>query len=172
MFIIQMTGLSGSGKSTLALALKAHLEAINVAAEVIDADVCRKTICKDLGFSAADRKENIRRLADVAFSLQNKGVLAIIAAINPFEDVRAELRERFAAKTIWVRCDLNTLIQRDPKGLYKKALLPDNDSEKIWNLTGVNDIYEVPKSVELIIDTGKTDVETSGRKLFAYAIEY
>src|SRR6476469_3629973 len=142
MFIIQMTGLSGAGKSTLASALKTHLEAIGVAAEVIDADVYRKTICRDLGFSATDRRENIRRLADIAVFYKNKGVWAIIAAINPFEDVRAELRDRFDAKTVWVRCNLDTLIQRDPKGLYRRALLPNDDSEKIWNLTGINDTYE------------------------------
>src|SRR5688572_20839053 len=100
MFIIQMTGLSGVGKSTLASALKVDLSALGLVVKVIDADVYRNTLNQDLGFSAADRKENIRRLANVAYSWQKKGVVAIIAAINPYEDIRAELRERFGAITI------------------------------------------------------------------------
>jgi adenylylsulfate kinase len=170
MFIVQMTGLSGAGKSTLASALKVDLNTINIAAEVIDADVYRNTICSDLGFSATDRRENIRRLASIASSLQKKGVLAIIAAINPFEDVRAEVRKYFNAKTIWVHCNLDTLIRRDPKGLYKKALLPDGDPEKIWNLSGINDTYEVPQEFELVIDTGESDFESARQKLFAYVL--
>lgn len=168
MFIIQMTGLSGVGKSTLASALKADLDALGLSIEVIDADEYRNTINRDLGFSTADRKENIRRLAIVASSWQKKGVLAIIAAINPYEDVRAELRERFDAKTIWIRCDIHTLVQRDTKGLYKKALLPNTHPEKIWNLTGINDIYETPEIFDLLIDTAENDFQTSRGKLFAY----
>ena len=168
MFIIQMTGLSGVGKSTLASALKEDLSALGLVVEVIDADVYRNTMNQDLGFSAADRKENIRRLANVAYSWQKKGVVSIIAAINPYEEIRAELRERFGAITIWVRSDLNTLIQRDTKGLYKKALLPDNHPEKIWNLTGINDVYEIPKKFELLIDTGKFEFQKSRKKLLTY----
>src|SRR5687767_2116817 len=130
MFIIQMTGLSGAGKSTLAAAGKQRLGAMGVVSEVIDGDSYRQTICKDLGFSAADRRENIRRLGRIAQDYKQKGVLAIIAAINPFEDTRAELREQYGAKTVWIKCALDLLIQRDPKGLYKKALLPDNDPGK------------------------------------------
>jgi adenylylsulfate kinase len=168
MFIIQMTGLSGAGKSTLATALKQQLEAIGVAAEVIDADSYRQTICKDLGFSAADRRENIRRLGRIANDYKQKGIVAIIAAINPFEDTRAELREQYGARTIWIRCDLGLLIKRDTKGLYRKALLPDNDPEKIWNLSGVNDPYEVPLHANLVIDTGQADIKTSTQQLITY----
>lgn len=168
MFIIQMTGLSGAGKSTLASSIKRHLAAKDIPAEVIDSDVYRKTLCKDLGFSSADRRENIRRLAKVADSYRQKGILAIIAAINPFEDVRTELCESWGAKTIWIRCGLHQLIQRDTKGLYKKAFLPDSHPEKIRNLTGVNDLYEIPLSADLIIDTDESDIELSAKQLLTY----
>jgi adenylylsulfate kinase len=170
MFIIQMTGLSGAGKSTLASTLKTQLEAKGIPTEVIDADEYRKSLCKDLEFSAEDRMENIRRLASVADHYRQSGVLPIIAAINPYEEVRSEIRERLGAKTIWIRCDLNLLIQRDPKGLYKKAMLPDDDPEKIRNLTGVNDPYEPPESADLVIDTGNADVETSTKQLLFYVL--
>ena len=93
-----------------------------IPAEVIDSDVYRNTL-QGLGFSTADRRENIRRLAKVADSYREKGILAIIAAINPFVDVRTELCESWGAKTIWIRCGLHQLIQRDTKGLYKKLLI-------------------------------------------------
>jgi adenylylsulfate kinase len=170
MLMIQMTGLPGAGKSTLATALKTYLEATGFAAAVIDADVYRKTISRDLGFSAADRRENIRRLASVAHAYQQQGVLAIIAAINPFEDVRAALREQYGAKTVWVRCELDVLVQRDPKGLYKKALLPANHPEKICNLTGINDPFELPVNADLVVDTSQADVETSTRQLLTFVL--
>lgn len=163
-----MTGLSGAGKSTLAFALKESLAEQNLAAEVIDGDVYRKTLCKDLGFTAADRKENIRRLARVAENHAKKGIIAVIAAINPFEEIRAELRERLGAKEIWIRCDIAVLVQRDTKGLYKKALLPDGHPEKIGNLTGINDPYETPSSPDLIIDTDAASIEDSKKQLLNY----
>ena len=168
MFIIQMTGLPGAGKSTLASALKSELEARGIAAEVIDADEYRKSLCKDLAFSPSDRVENIRRLATIADQYRQRGILSIIAAINPYEEVRSELRERLGAKTVWVRCDLEQLIRRDPKGLYKKAMLPDDDPEKISNLSGVNDPFEFPVSADLVIDTSNADVETSINQLLMY----
>lgn len=170
MFILQMTGLSGAGKTTLATALKEQLNAKGISATVIDADIYRKTLCRDLGFSAADRRENIRRLAAIAHSYQLKGVLAIIAAINPYEEIRIELRERFAAKIIWLRCALDQLVHRDTKGLYKRALLPDDHPEKIWNLTGINDPYEFPLHPDLVMDTDVADVASSTQKLMGYVL--
>ena len=170
MFILQLTGLSGAGKSTLAEALKKSLEERGLGAAVIDGDRYHQTISKDLGFSAADRKENIRRLAAVANSFQQQGIIAIMAAINPFEEIRTEVAERYGAKTVWVRCDLAILIQRDTKGLYRKALLPADDPQKIRNLSGINDPYETPVAPDLIIDTGATDLETSKHTLLAFVL--
>lgn len=170
MLMLQLTGLSGAGKSTLAEALQKSLRDKGFAAEVIDGDQYRKTLCKDLGFSAADRIENIRRLAAVAHALQQQGSIAIIAAINPFEALRKEVAERFGAKTIWVRCDLAILIQRDTKGLYRKALLPDDDPQKLRHFSGVSDPFEEPLAPDLVIDTGTTDLETSKQRLLSYVL--
>lgn len=168
MFMIQLTGLPGAGKTTLAFALKTYLEKAGIAVEVLDGDACRQTICKDLGFSASDRRENIRRLARTADVYCKKGILTIIAAINPFEDIRKEVKKMFGAKTVWVHCNREVLIKRDPKGLYRRAFLPDNDPEKIWNLSGVNDIYETPLTADIIIDTTHASREASLHQLLNY----
>jgi adenylylsulfate kinase len=170
MLIIQLTGLSGVGKSTLAEKLKESLEKKGVSASVIDADVYRKTICKDLGFSAPDRKENIQRLAAIAHMLSSQGIVAILAAINPFEETRSEVAKRYGAKTVWVRCCLDILVERDTKGLYRRAFLPDDHPEKVNNLTGINDPYDEPLSPDLIIDTDETNVSTASRKLLQFSL--
>ncbi|MGZ3836951.1 MAG: adenylyl-sulfate kinase [Flavisolibacter sp.] len=171
MLILQMTGLSGAGKTTLAFALKKGLEENGYAATVLDGDAFRKGACKDLGFSAADRRENIRRMALVADSLRQQGMVAILAAINPFEDIRSALRQELGARTIWVHCDLEVLIKRDTKGLYQKALLPDGTPGKIHNLTGVNDPYEIPRDPDLVIDTTHAGPGLSQARLLEYVME-
>ena len=141
MLFIQFTGLSGAGKSTIASGVKAVLERKGYRVEVIDADIYRPILCPDLGFSKHDRIENIRRLGFVATLLAKNGVITILAAINPYELARKELvANGTKVKTVWINCDLETLIKRDTKGLYHKALLPNNSPNKIHNLTGVNDI--------------------------------
>lgn len=170
MLLLQFTGLPGAGKSTLAEKLKGNLADRGIAATVIDGDVYRKTLCKDLGFSAADRKENMRRLAGVAAAFCGEGIVAIVAAINPFEENRQQIKECYGALTIWIHCPLPILLDRDPKGLYHKALLPDDDPQKIFNLTGINDPYEEPKDADLVIDTSTTDVETASRQLLAFVL--
>lgn len=155
--VIQLTGLSGAGKSTLAYAVKELLEQQGISCVVVDGDECRKTICRDLGFSKADREENIRRLGMLADKFAKAGQVAIIAAINPFDSVRMELQKEYGAHTIWIRCDQDTLIRRDTKGLYRRALLPDDHPDKIYNLTGINDPYETPANPDLVIDTGAND---------------
>jgi len=159
--IIQLTGLSGAGKSTLAVGVKPLLEKQSLKVEIIDGDVYRKTLCKDLGFSKEDRMENIRRLGEVAWSFKNRADIIIIAAINPFETIRNELKEKYGTKTIWVKCDIPVLLKRDTKGLYKRALLHDDHPDKLFNLTGVNDTYEIPPSPDLVIDTsGETAAQS------------
>ena len=109
-----MTGLSGAGKTTLANGLKTKLKTIGVAIEVFDGDLFRNSVSKDLGYSAADRRENICRLAKAAYEQSMAGTSVIVAAINPFEDLRVQLREQYNAKIIWVSCALAELISRDP----------------------------------------------------------
>lgn len=151
--ILQFTGLSGAGKSSIAQKVKQLLEAKGHETAVIDGDQYRQTICKGLGFSKEDRCENIRRLGAVAASFSSKGCIAIIAAINPYDEVRSELKDQYGAMTVWIDCSLEVLLQRDTKGLYRRALLPDGDPEKVHNLTGVNDAYEPPAQPDLVLQT-------------------
>jgi adenylylsulfate kinase len=168
MQIIQLTGLSGCGKTTLSNKIKQLFAAQNIHIEILDGDQYRKTLCKDLGFSKNDRLENIRRLGNLASSLINQYAVIIIAAINPYEEARAELKLKHNAKTVWINCELESLIIRDTKGLYKRALLPDEDPDKIFNLTGVNDSYETPLSYDLKLDTHLESIDESAAKLHQF----
>ena len=171
MIFIQLTGLSGAGKTTLASNVKAMLLELKYKAEVIDGDVYRQTLCKDLGFSKADRMENIRRLGTLAILLARQKVITLMAAINPYESVRQELKSQYDfVYTVFVDCDLETLIQRDTKGLYRRAMLPTGHPEKINNLTGIDDPFELPENPDLIIDTHKTSEEDSSRILLEYIL--
>jgi adenylylsulfate kinase len=169
MLFIQLTGLPGAGKTTIANAVKNLLQQENYRVEVVDGDVYRKKICPDLGFSKQDRNENIRRLGFVCNLLATHGVIAILAAINPYEAIRQELN-RYGpyVKTVWVNCDLPTLIQRDTKKLYFRAMLPEGHPEKIYNLTGVNDPFEEPLNPDLVIHTNKEPEYESANKLFSF----
>jgi adenylylsulfate kinase len=166
--ILQFTGLSGAGKTTLAQATQQLLQQQGIETVIIDGDVYRNTLCKDLGFSKADRCENIRRLGKVASQAATPHNVVIIAAINPYQSIRKELEIQYQAQTIWVQCPINVLAQRDTKGLYKRAALPDGHPEKINNLTGVNDVYEVPETAHLVIDTAIEQPEASTEKLYRF----
>jgi adenylylsulfate kinase len=168
--MIQLTGLSGAGKTTIAALAKPLLEKQGLQITVIDGDEYRKTLCKDLGFSKEDRHENIRRLGKLAFSFIQQGHIVMIAAINPYETIRHELKEKYSALTVWINCDIDELIKRDTKGLYKRALLPDNDPAKVFNLTGVNDIYESPGAADLILNTDKETPVQSAEKLCQFIL--
>jgi adenylylsulfate kinase len=171
MIFIQLTGLSGAGKSTLATAVKELLQDDGYKVEIIDGDVYRKKLCPDLGFSKEDRNENIRRLGFVANLLATHGVISILAAINPYEEIRRELSAYGPhVKTVWISCDLQTLMKRDTKQLYKRAMLPNDHPEKIHNLTGVNDPFEEPADPDLVIDTANSSEAESGRLLYDFII--
>lgn len=173
MIFIQLTGLSGAGKSTLASHVKANLLKLNHKVEVIDGDAYRMTLCKDLGFSKADRIENIRRLGTLASVLVRNDVIVIMAAINPYESVRQELKAKYDnVHTVWIDCNLETLIQRDTKGLYRRAMLPNEHPEKISNLTGVDDPFELPENPDLVIDTQKTSEADATQLLLDYILSH
>lgn len=155
--LIQFTGLSGAGKTTLAYALKAALTTGGIEAAVVDGDEYRKTLCRDLGFSEVDRKENIRRLAAFSASFPANTVV-IVAAINPYEATRRAVAQRYHAKTVWIKCSIDELIRRDTKELYRRAMLPEGHDDHLPNLSGVNDGYERPRNPDLVIETDKRPV--------------
>ena len=171
MLLLQMTGLSGAGKTTIASKVKEQLQKLGYNVELLDGDTVRKNISKGLGFSKEDRCENIRRIGFVADLLTRNNIIVIIAVINPYEEIRQELKRNYAAKTVWIKCELEILKQRDTKGLYIRAFLPENHPEKINNLSGVNDIFETPKNADLIVDTGIESIEQSVEKVLNYILE-
>lgn len=152
---IWFTGLSGAGKSTLARGLSQHLVKQGVRHEVLDGDELRHTLSKDLGFSKEDRDENVRRIAQAASELNSNGVAAIVAAISPYREARLRARaqcDRFVE--VFVDCELDALIQRDPKGLYRRAL-----AGEIENFSGVSDPYEAPEKPDIYINSARQTEE-------------
>ena len=148
---VWLTGLSGSGKSTLAQALQLELKAQGRACAVLDGDVLRAGLCRDLGFSAADRSENIRRVAEVARLFNCAGSIAIVALISPLQSYRAQARCIIGEENmveVHVAAPLTVCEARDPKGLYQRARLGD-----IPEFTGVSAPYEAPQKPDLVLDT-------------------
>jgi adenylylsulfate kinase len=169
---IQMTGLSGAGKTTLSNIVAKKLTNIGMKIEVIDGDEYRTELCHDLSFSKEDRNENIRRLGFVGKVLARNNVIAIMAAINPYEEIRNEIKQLGPfVKTVYIKCDMETLISRDPKGLYKRALLEDGNPDKITTFTGVSDPFESPLHTDLVINTTDESLEESASKLYKFIVK-
>ena len=148
--VIWLTGLSGSGKSTIANELEKRLFASGMHSYVLDGDNLRLGINKDLGFTRADRAENVRRVAEIAHLMSDAGLVVIVALVSPFAADRDSARDvfekgRFAE--VWVKTPLEVCAQRDPKGLYKKAA-----DGSLPNLSGVGQEYEPPVNAELVLD--------------------
>ena len=155
--VLWFTGLSGSGKSTIAATLEKRLFALNCKTALLDGDNVRHGLCSDLGFSALDRKENIRRAGEVAKLFFEHGNIVLCAFISPFREDRDSVRSLFPEGRfieIHVRCDIDECRRRDPNELYKKA-----QSGLIKDFTGLTSPYETPESPELIIDTEKYPVQ-------------
>jgi adenylylsulfate kinase len=162
-FTLWFTGLSGAGKSTLANLAAAELRGRGHRVEVLDGDEVRTDLSKGLGFSKEDRDTNIRRIGYVCKLLARNGVIAISAAISPYRSIRDEVRSQHGLFfEIFVKCPLVTLVERDVKGLYRKALNGD-----ILNFTGVSDPYEEPLHPELVVETDRESCEHSIAKLMA-----
>ncbi|TFF39706.1 adenylyl-sulfate kinase [Mucilaginibacter psychrotolerans] len=169
--IILLCGLSGAGKTTLARNIKRKLDTSATRAEIIDGDEYRSNLFKELSFTRQDRFENIRRLGFIAGKFSKHGIVTIISAINPYAQVRNELLECYPeAYTVYVDCPINVLISRDTKGLYTKALLPDEHPDKISNLTGINDQFDVPHNPDLYINTHLNSVEECSNILYDFII--
>lgn len=157
-----LTGLSGAGKSTLARAVAGALSAAGRRVEVLDGDELRGQVALGLGFSREDRNKNVALLAYIARLLSRNGVIAIVAAISPYRDGRdaARLLHDGRFVEVFVDCALDVLIDRDPKGLYARALRGD-----IPLFTGISDPYEAPPHPEVHVRTDRESVDQSAQRV-------
>jgi len=157
--VIWFTGLSGAGKTTIADAVTKKLRADDMPVYELDGDVIRTGLCKDLGFTAEDRDENVRRATEVARLFADCGVICICAFISPFKQTRDMAREIIGPDRFFevhVSTSLEVCERRDTKGLYKKAR-----AGEIPNFTGISSPYEPPDNADVTIDTETTPLEES-----------
>jgi adenylyl-sulfate kinase len=162
-FTLWFTGLSGAGKTTLARLIEAELNARELRVEVLDGDIIRTNLSKGLGFSKEDRDTNIRRIGFVCNLLTRNDVVAIAAAISPYREIRDEVRHQISSFVeVYCKCSMDVLVERDVKGLYKKAL-----AGEIKNFTGVDDPYEAPLAPEVVVETDHESPEESAARIIA-----
>lgn len=164
--ILWFTGLPSSGKSTIANKLEEILHKNGVRTYVLDGDNVRHGLNRDLGFTIEDRKENIRRIGEVAKLFIDAGILTLTAFISPFRKDRETVRKLVKEGEfieIHAKCSLETCKRRDPKGLYKKAM-----AGEIKDFTGISQPYEEPVDPEIVIETDKLSVDESVNKILAY----
>lgn len=164
-FTLWFTGLSGSGKTTLSQAVAERLRAENLDVDLLDGDVLRESVSKDLGFSKEDRDENIRRVGLLCSYLTVTGRAALSACISPYRAQRAEARrmvgdDRFVE--VFMDCPIEVLADRDVKGLYKKAM-----AGEIKGFTGIDDPYEAPENPEVRVDSSSDSLEESVERVIA-----
>jgi len=158
-FVIWFTGLSGSGKSTIAHELEKKLYNLGCRSYVLDGDNIRHGLTSDLGFCEEDRRENIRRVGEVAKLMVDSGVVVLTAFISPFESDRKFVRSLFKDGDfieVYCKADIKTCEMRDVKGLYKKAR-----NGEIKNYTGIDSPYQVPSDTDLVVDTYELSVNKS-----------
>jgi adenylyl-sulfate kinase len=166
--VIWLTGLSGAGKSTLASALEQRLLREHLLTAVIDGDILRAGLSRDLGFSAADRSENLRRAAELARQLAETGVVTIVALISPFRADRAAAAERLAGlpfAEVFVNAPLTVCERRDPKHLYQRAR-----AGEIASFTGIDSPYEAPIAPALELHTDVESIDACVEKLRNLAV--
>jgi adenylylsulfate kinase len=169
--IALLCGLSGAGKTTLAKNVYSRLLEQGVGAEIIDGDEYRTKLFKDLKYSKEDRYENIRRLGFIANKFSAHGIITLVSAINPYDEIRHELAVTYPdVKVIHIDCPVEKLMKRDTKGLYKRSMLPEGHPDRISNLTGVNDQFDVPENPDLYINTDSYSVEESTKVLLDFIL--
>jgi adenylyl-sulfate kinase len=167
--VIWLTGLPSSGKTTIARELEKRLHDMGGHTYILDGDNMRHGLNKDLGFSKEDRRENIRRIAEVAKLFVDAGTIVICAFVSPFQEDRETARklvEKDEFIEVFVNCPVAVCMQRDPKSLYKKAI-----SGEIKAFTGVNDPYEIPEAPELAVETHKLDLQECVETIIRYLSE-
>jgi len=164
--VLWFTGLSGSGKSTLATEVEKELFQRGIRTYVLDGDNIRHGLNRDLGFGKEDRKENIRRIGEVAKLFVDAGIVTLTAFISPYREDRDMVRALFEPGEfieIYVKCSLEECERRDPKGLYKKARRGE-----IRDFTGISAPYEEPVFPELVVETDRETVENSVQKILSH----
>ncbi|MDJ0616371.1 MAG: adenylyl-sulfate kinase [Calothrix sp. MO_192.B10] len=154
---VWFTGLSGAGKTTICRAVEQSLRSQGYRVEVLDGDIVRENLTKGLGFSKADRDENIRRIGFVAHLLTRNGVIVLVSAISPYREIRNEVRHKIGNFIeVYVNAPLKVCEERDVKGLYKRAR-----AGEIKNFTGIDDPYEPPTQPEVECRTDKENLQES-----------
>ncbi|AXI10103.1 adenylyl-sulfate kinase [Oceanobacillus zhaokaii] len=164
--VLWLTGLSGTGKSTLAVHVERELHNLGVKTYILDGDNLRFGINSDLRFSDEDRKENIRRIAEISKLFVDAGIVVLVAAISPFSQDRQQAREKLSEGEfveIYVKCSLEECERRDPKGLYKKAR-----AGEITSFTGISSPYEEPLNPEIIVESDKQSIEEMVQQVLTY----
>ncbi len=162
-FTAWFTGLSGAGKTTLANIVQEQLLARGYKVETLDGDIVRTHLSKGLGFSRADRDTNILRIGFVAKLLTRNEVVVLVSAISPYRVTRDQVRADIGSFVeVFVKCPLEICIERDTKGLYKKAL-----AGEIAQFTGVSDVYEHPLNPEIVVETANETPSESALKIMA-----
>lgn len=165
---VWFTGLSGAGKTTLCRNVQADLQARGFPVEVLDGDSVREYLCSDLGFSEADRRENIKRIAYVAQLLTRNGVVVLVAAISPYRNSREAARASIGDfLEVFVNAPLPVCEARDPKGLYRRAR-----AGALKKFTGIDDPYEAPNSPEVECCTDRESIEQSAEKVIAAVLGF
>ncbi|RMG00227.1 MAG: adenylyl-sulfate kinase [Nitrospirae bacterium] len=159
--LVWFTGLSASGKSTIAHLVEKELHTMGVRTYVLDGDNVRHGLNANLGFSREDRKENLRRIAELSRLFVDAGILVLAAFISPFKSDREYIRNRFSKDNyleIYVKCSVEECERRDPKGNYRKAR-----EGIIKNYTGISSPYEEPENPDLVLDTERIDIDTAAK---------
>jgi adenylyl-sulfate kinase len=160
---VWLTGLSGAGKSTIAARVAAHLREQGRCVMVLDGDVIRKTLSRDLGFSREDRDTNVRRMGSIAEMLTRSGVVVIVAAIAPYRTARDDVRAQIGRfLEVYVHCPVEELVRRDVRGLYRRAL-----AGELANFTGISDPYEEPVMPDVRVDTSIEVVDESVERVLS-----
>lgn len=164
--VLWFTGISGAGKSTIANLVEQQLHALGRPTYLLDGDNLRQGLTRDLGYTAEDRAENVRRVAEVAKLMADAGLIVLVSLISPFRAERRMARKLLAPGEfieIFVDTPLNVAEARDPKGLYKKARRGE-----LKNFTGIDSPYEAPEHADLHLRTGQTDARQSAREVLDF----